>query len=412
MTSLREKIDAVANKNINIFTVIVAAISLTYIRNPLFFAAPRIWAEEGLIYLFDALVQDPTSSFLTPHYGYYSLFNKIAIYMASQILPLEYAAHITTFFSASLQLFTCLVIYISAGRLGRSKLHRFFLSLIPLLVAYQETWLNTINGHFWLATGTYFILNSARINLAQIMYLFLAFTTGGASLFFLPYFILRALKEKTIQLWSVVIVGATATTIQFFSLYSYIEEGGNARLKIEFLGNLAKGVLYTAIIPLQQKNAGIFFAIFIVFAIYKYAKYLISTGDKLGLVYSLGSLVTYTILSVLSSLYMNGGSRYGVPVHCELLAIALCGLSLKKFTRSDIVYAASFAIISVLIVTSYFNMESVYSTTWPRWQTQLKNRNCNENSEILLFPQWPAASWRMLVPKGAGVECRTSLSSY
>lgn len=382
-----------------------------FIRQPLFFTSPRIWAEEGSIYLLHALLDNPASSFVTPHFGYYSLFNKIAIYVASQIFPLEYAAFVTTAFSAALQLCTCLVIYASPGRLGRSKLHRFILSLIPLLVAYPETWLNTINAHFWLATGTYFILNSTRIHIFQIIYALIAFTTGGASLFFFPYFVLRAAKEKTAELWCIVLIGTAAAHIQFFSLLSFLEDGSGSRFRIEFLGKLAKGLLYTFVLPLQQKGAGLFFVVFIVFAIYKYAKLLRSSNDNLGLVYTLLSLLTYSVFSVLASLSMSGGSRYGLPVHCALLAIAFCGISLRKSTLVEQLYRMCFTLLVVLVVITFFNMESVYSSTWPNWQKQLQARKCKETTEVLIFPQWEGAKWGMIVPKGSGVECKQPMQS-
>jgi hypothetical protein len=394
------------DKYINLFTVLVAAAIVIYIRQPLFFYAPRIWAEEGSVYLFNALVDDPISSFLTPHYGYYSLFNKIAIHVASQLFPLRYAAFITTSFSVALQLCTCLVIYASPGRLGRSKLHRYVLSMIPLFVAYPETWLNTINGHFWLATGTYFILNSARINLAQTAYLLVAFMTGAASLFFLPYFVLRAVKEQEFQLWLIVILGVAAAHVQFFSLLSFIELGVNARFTMEHLASLPNNILSTAILPLQQKGAGVFFVILMTFAIYKYAKILIALKDGFGLVYSLVSLCTYTLMAVVGSLYMVGGSRYGVPVHCAMLAIAFCGISLEKMKPSEIVYFMSLAVLIILILESFFSMDWVYSKDWPNWQKQIESRLCDQATEVLIFPQWEGAKWKMTLPKGSGLECK------
>lgn len=410
MSSRQGKILGTIDKNINVLIVLITAAIVIVIRQPLFFTAPRLWAEEGGVYLFHALVHDPTSSFLTPHHGYYSLFNKLAISVASQIFPLRYAALVTTGFSAALQLCTCLVIYASVGRLGRSKLHRFVLALIPLFVAYPETWLNTINAHFWLATGTYFILNSARISMAQILYLLMAFMTGIASLFFLPYFVLRAFKEKTSELWYVVLIGIAAAHIQFFSLYSYLVAGGDDRLKFEFLGNLGKGMLYTFIIPSQQKGAGLFFAVFIVFATCKYVRLSLTENDRLGLLYSLVSLLTFLLLSVIGSLHMTGGSRYGLPVHSGMLAIAFCGISLDKQTLSDRLYILSLVVLMLLAIASFFKMDSVYSAAWPNWQQQVQKRSCNKNALVLLFPQWESARWAMIIPRHTGVECRGSPS--
>lgn len=160
------------------------------------------------------------------------------------------------------------------------------------------------------------------------------------------------------QLWYVVLIGTAAAYIQFFSLYSYLEAGGDDRLKLEFLGNLGKGMLYTFVIPFQLKGAGLFFAVPIIFAICRYVRLSLTAIDRLGLLYSLVSLLTFLLFSVIGSLHMTGGSRYGLPVHSGMLAIAFSG---DKQTLSDRLYKLSLVVLVLLTIASFFKMDSVYS---------------------------------------------------
>lgn len=401
----KKQLLAVANKIINPFTALATAATAIYVREPLFFKAPRIWAEEGAIYLLHALENPWLDSFFAPHLGYYSLFNKLVIFISAQVFPLKYAAFVTTFFSAALQLCTCLVIFASVGRLAQDKLHRYVLSLLPVLFATPETWLNTINGQFWLATGTYFILNSTRVLKLQILYLLFAFLTGVSSLFFFPYFILRAAKEKTGTLLSITAIGTAAGIIQLFSFFS-TQAGGDSRFKIEYLGNIPRGLLATSI-PFENSLSSLFFVIFIAFAVCKHVRALTTLNDKLGPFYSIVPLITYSFLSVIASLEMGGGGRYGVPVYCGLIAIVLSNLSLEKTLHNSKPYFIAAGFLIALKSLTFFNMESVYSESWPNWQNQVQTRNCRDAQKILIFPQWEGAEWKLTLPRRSGVECKS-----
>ena len=52
---------------------------LIIIREPAYLTDPRIWAEEGSIYIQSYLDNGAVESLLMPHLGYYSFFNNFAI---------------------------------------------------------------------------------------------------------------------------------------------------------------------------------------------------------------------------------------------------------------------------------------------------------------------------------------------
>lgn len=400
----KDQLLAATSKAINPIMVLTTAALAIYVREPQFLRAPRIWAEEGNVYLLNALENEALTSFLTPHLGYYSLFNKLAIFFSAEAFPLKHAALVTTTFSAVLQLCTCLVIYSSVGRLAQNKLHRYALAFLPILFATPETWLNTINGQFWLATGSYFILNSARLTKPQILYLSLAFTTGVSSLFFLPYFTLRAATEKTGKLLTVTAIGTAAAMIQFSSFFRAQVEGAS-RFKLEYLVNIPRGALAT-VIPFGNLLPSLFFLIFIAFAVYKHVTALTKSKDRIGYIYTIASLFTYALLSVIASLSMAGGGRYGIPVYCGLVAIALSNLSLSQELNNSRIYLICAGLLISAKAWTFFDMNSVYSKNWPNWHEQVQNRRCDRATEIFIFPQWDGAQWKTTLPKDSGVECR------
>ena len=398
-SAAKEKFLAISDKAVNPITLLVAALTAIYIRGPQFFESPRIWAEEGSIYLRHALENQPLSSFLTPHLGYYSLFNKISILFAAEVFPLKHAALVATVFSAALQVWTCLIIYSCSGRLARNKIHRCFLAFLPLLLSYPEVWLNTINGQFWLATGAYFILNSEKITKSQILYLFLAFATGVSSLFFLPYFALRAATEKTKQFLAIAAIGGMATAVQLFSLFA-TSFGGENRFRSENLSRISDGIVNT-LAPYSGQKLKWLFLIFMAFAIYIFVKNLIKRKDRLGPVYGVVSLLTYTILSVISSLGMEGGGRYSTPVQIGLFAIAISNLFLGKDIGRQKLYVACVSFLVASRAATFFDM-NLYSKDWPGWFQQMQERKCDQETQISIFPP----GWKTVLPKDSGIECK------
>lgn len=406
MLALKRKLAQAIDKKINTYTALLAYAVVIYARAPLFLHAPRLWAEEGSVYLSHALNNDPIVTFVAQHLGYYSLFNKLAVVTAAYLIPLEYAALVTTLFSAALQISTCYVIYTSAGRLAIKKLHKFTLSLLPILLSTPETWLNTINGQFWLATGTYFILNTMYVSRFHLIYLLLAFNTGVSSLFFFPYFAIRAARQKEFKLLLITFIGGLAGLIQITAFLNSIGGEVGNRFRLEYLLNIPQGLIATSL-PFATLPLNLAYAIFIGFAIYRYRIMLIRNNDQIGLIYSVISLMTYAILSVIASLSMSGGGRYGLPMYCGLAAIVVCSLWQPNAFQNLRVYTYSLVFIASFKVFSFFNMTSVYSTDWPKWQEQIQRAPCHKAHKIHIFPQWEGWKWDMILPEGSGVQCRS-----
>ncbi|MEB3326575.1 MAG: hypothetical protein VKI39_02585 [Synechococcus sp.] len=396
-----------AERNLDIGYVALIACCLIFARNPSFFLSPRLWAEEGTVFLESALQEGGFASFFSQHLGYYSLFTKLSILGGISLFPLEYMAFVTTALSGLLQLCTSLAIYTSIGRLGEGKLLRLAFSLLPIILSTPEHWLNTINSQFWLATGTFFILNSRKINIFQIAYLLLAFMTGVTSLFFLPYFFIRLFKEKSPSLKAIASIGLISFIIQLTSLVSFIQTGAEGRFNPESTTNFIEGTVVT-IMQFRKEVAITLFFPLIAIAIYYFARDLFKKGDFIGLLYTLGALFTYDVLAVFSSLGMSGGSRYGLPIYCGVAAIIINALSQKRSkTNILILVGKSFAVILLIIkLTEFFDTSAVYSAKWPTWKGQVQARDCKESAEIFIFPRIEGSNWEVTIPAHSGVGCR------
>ena len=384
-------------------SVVLIAGFLIFARNPLFLLEPRIWAEEGSIYLANVFESGEFFALLHPHLGYYSLFNNLVVSAGVILLPLEYLAFITTGFSALLQLCTSIVIYESDGRLGDSKFQRLLNSLLPFLLGTPEVWLNTINCQFWLATGTFFILNSRHINRFQVIYLAMAFMTGVSSLFFLPFFAIRLFKEKSSSLKSVAILGTVALALQASAFLSYIQNGSSGRFKAELFGNFAPGIARTINVSYASNFAQVAFSIVALVGVFYFLRSSLLGRDFFGILYTLGALSTYVLLTVFASLNMYGGGRYALPSYCGIFAIVVSAIARKKNSKNLAMPFIRFlvALLLILKLKTFFSTSNFYSAEWPIWQIQLRERSCETPVDIKIFPP----GWTVHIPPRSGLEC-------
>jgi hypothetical protein len=132
---------------------------LVYFRDSRYFTAPRLWAEEGTVYLQSALEMGSWRSLFVPHLGYYSLFNNLVAFVASRA-GLEHAAAITTYSSLIIFVATASLPFLLPSKYWDSTWKKVLLTIFLLVMPTGEIWLNTINCQFFFAYGTFLILNS------------------------------------------------------------------------------------------------------------------------------------------------------------------------------------------------------------------------------------------------------------
>ena len=230
-------------KNFYFLEILFPAIILSYFREPLYFSKPRIWAEDGTIYLNNAInnsfwnIFDPSNTGQS-EINYYSFYTNLISHISANIFPIKYAAHVNTYASFLFQIFTCIVIYNSIYHLFKNKYICIFIALSPIFLCSPEIWLSLISVQFWGTTGMIFILNTKKQNLLNILYSFLAFFTGSGSLFILPFFILKIKKNKKKDsiLNIISFIGISAFVVQVISFLE--SDADSLRFQLDFLTTL------------------------------------------------------------------------------------------------------------------------------------------------------------------------------
>ena len=140
-------------KNQYYFEIIFPALILSFFREPLYFFKPRIWAEDGTIYLNNAIdnsfwnIFDPSNTGLS-EINYYSLYTNFVSHLSANIFPISYAAHVNTYASFLFQILTCVVIYKSIFHLFKNKYICIFLALSPIFLSSPEIWLSLISVQY------------------------------------------------------------------------------------------------------------------------------------------------------------------------------------------------------------------------------------------------------------------------
>lgn len=112
-----------------------------------FFQEPRLWAEEGTIYLKSAFEEGCRAMFL-PQQGYYAIIPSVATYMTS-LLPIVYIPAFTQYISLLfwILLFT-LIIGINRKEYSVGVKISFAFSILFIVLSQYEIFLNTINLQF------------------------------------------------------------------------------------------------------------------------------------------------------------------------------------------------------------------------------------------------------------------------
>lgn len=174
---------------------------ITIAKAPSLFWAPRFWAEEGIIYYLQARTAGWSGALFAMPLGYLSLPANLAGVLANE-LPLMYAPYGGLMVSLGIQMLLPWVV-LANGYFARDRLRQGLMLLIPILVIQSfETWLNAINGQFWLALAAAYVLASPggefppRRHVANGFTLLMAGLSGPVSAFLAPLFVLRGIIER------------------------------------------------------------------------------------------------------------------------------------------------------------------------------------------------------------------------
>jgi hypothetical protein len=242
----------------------------------------------------------------------------------------------------------------------------------------------------------------------------LAFFTGSGSLFILPFFLLKVIQDKKKDLFLNLIsfIGVTALVVQ---VKSFLESDADSlRFQMVFLKNLPKG-LVSSLFPrfintsdryLPISNDSIYnpFTLFIIFLfillVFISIMICLRTKNSEEISYRLLiPILSYWLLSTISSMNMAGGERYGLPVYCGLTFLILLAIEYQKNKLIKLILVCIFSFIYILRIPVFFDTFKFYDPSWLNWKEQVEERNSLEASVVKVFPQWKNfPSWELSLP--------------
>lgn len=192
----------IINPQIFKITVFILYCLAVIARAPKIIFPGRFWAEEGGVYVAQAVYSSLAKTFFSTNQGYYSLFNKLAAILAAHLVDLEYAPLITGVSAFLIQLIPAWLLLQSPLKSISSPVAKTAaLGCVLFSLPNYESWLNTVNSQFYLAVSVAIILAAPidrRANIWHCAILALASLTGVvSSLFLMPLYWISAIRDRS-----------------------------------------------------------------------------------------------------------------------------------------------------------------------------------------------------------------------
>ena len=321
-------------------------LALLVLRLPDLFLAPRLWAEEGSVYLAHALTRSFHETILAPHLGYYSLLPTLS----TALSPLETAPLITTLTALAWQAATLAIILNSRSNFLPTPVTRAAFAIALLLTSPPEVWLNAINAQHWAAVGVFVILFSdlprASTRPWTVAYLAIAGLSGVPPLLFAIYFPIRWMMSRDPFWLLATLIAAACLVVQTAAFLATEATGDVTRFPADGLVDLPKYLLAT----LFWSSAELFRLVhilprgitFALVATLWLAFALRHRTDRHTLLFVLLPVLTYALIATLASDGMTGGPRYGLPATAlTLLALFSLAQVTPETRPSDCVHCRS-----------------------------------------------------------------------
>jgi len=370
--------------------VVCCVLVLSYLREPLFFLQPRIWAEEGTVHIQAALNNGILSSLIQPHLGYYSFFNNYVVGLGIAIFGLEKIAYVTTIFSAVVILATLFAPLVLTSSYWRSNTKKGLIIFFALLVGSGEIWVNTVNTQFYFGLFTCFLLFSETVKLSGWRYVYVfvmliqAALTGVTSVIFLPFFLWKYFiqeKKSDVDL-KIVAVLSLGLIVQLGSLFYLKMDGELGRFSLTNLPNFPFGTLsnLTAFIPNTADNTKILLLVVLLFTGF-YQRMKISLISPI-----IVAVYASTVFAFLA-LEMRGAERYGY-IPSVLVFVFLLSLLPSKHKLLDLMLISIIGAVLLLSLSKFFKTDHFYNHAWVPYDVERAYRQGSGMLYIKIFPQW------------------------
>ena len=385
--------------------IILLAFLFIIIRDPIFLTAPRLWAEEGSIYIQSVIDNGNLASLTEPHLGYFSLFANSAANYSVAILDLKYAAYGTTYLSLIFMLFCITAPLYLRSAYWSTDFSKAAIVFLSLLISSGEIWLNTINIHFYLGLfACYFLLSDHERLTILCRYFCYALLSLGAltcvtSVLLFPLYLIRQMKRHNISWTSfelyrsfplvILIIGLIAQILFF----SFGENEILGRLSISNISNFPEGFVRTSLYLTQFDSFWVsIFSVIAIFCIIAYSFCYHKIKHNEILVLFIYSSFMYAALS----LDMAGGGRYGY-IPSMILSIYLLNV-LSNFSDS---YRYPIYLLCMVFVgyklQMYFDTSLYYQADWDSFSVEYTNTLIQGDDFVRVFPHWEGTAWGIVL---------------
>jgi hypothetical protein len=381
--------------------LMLGALLLIVLRRPGLFIHGQIFAEEGTAYLQFAWCAGWWQTLLTPHLGYFSLWDNLCSLIAARFIPLREVAVVLPVCAAAVQLLT-VYLAISCEPVER---YRAVAGLVCLIAPpADEVWCNTINSQFYLAiaTGLILISSPARLRILRCATLLLAGLSGPVSCCLAPFFILRAALRKTRVLilqaflitacavvQAAVILAALEHHTRSVPLHERLELLGPEIFLKTFVTGFGSRVSLHVLLALIHPGPVAFTILWLLCIPCLVAACYVarSTDATAGWLVALGLWsITFNLFGALGSAtdLMRGADRYFFTGNAFLLlAFIHCAFR----TRRRLAIAAA-SLILLSSVADYF-IYTVMHPKEPDWRAQVADWQRDESTPLVIAP----ANW-------------------
>ncbi len=391
------------SKSFSIATV--GILFLILIRDPAYLLAPRIWAEEGSIYIQAYLDNGFLESIFKPQIGYYSLFANLSAMLSVALLGLQYAAYGTTYLSLLFLLLCTLAPFYLPCTYWDSTPKKILIVTTSIIISSPEIWLNTINTHFYLGLFSCYLLLSNIECAGKFAYKFSLFLlligslTSVTSVVLIPFYLVKTITHRlngrhqsTRRLTLTLPILCVGFLIQVLSFISTLDTRVGNRLSSSDFLNYPVGLARTSLYVAQGTSETIS-TIFILLII-GLGGVVFVCCPRLRFIAFLAAYIS--VVFTLLSLEMTGGERYGyIP------SVLLIVYFINSWPSSNLYMSRITLLIGSLFVLYkfqyYFDTEKYYSPNWKSFETEYLEAIQFNSGFVRIFPQWEGTDWRVEV---------------
>jgi hypothetical protein len=347
------------------------ALCLFLYKSRIFFLEPRIWAEEGTVYLKDAVLHGFRSLWST-HQGYYSVIPNVTVYV-STLFNYKYIPYFTLFVSLG---FWGLLFFLIKKMADPVYKILLFISLFVILNQYQQLFLNTINLQFitplLLLVFLQHDLNnmSAKKHLLLLFVIFFALLNGVLGIIMLPYLVYKLIVSK---LYKTLIFCFFCIAIYAFIYLSFKSSGGDLSLGNRIMCNFNLKYEYWKIN--QVSFIKMHYYIILPFLS---LLFLIKKKWEIALIL-MTVFVNFCFIDITKLCNLQITERYRAYLYASSL-IFFYYLA-QKYLTEKLLYLPTLIII-IFCSRAFFQTEHSYCRECAQWSTEYQNLLNKENTKI------------------------------